>query len=142
MQPSIERGAQNYLMPEHVEKIATTFYGFRDVERYARVVGMEELAENDYNLNMRRDADNAPPPEPHDVRAHLPGGVPKAETLAKRELFETVDLSPNGVFDAGDGEYAHLRSDLGGRLEIMERIEADAGVQEKLGKLRSRFGVW
>ena len=26
--------------------------------------------------NIRRYADNAPPPEPHDVRAHLHGGVP------------------------------------------------------------------
>lgn len=30
----------------------------------------------DYNCNIRRYVDNAPPPEPHDVRAHLHGGVP------------------------------------------------------------------
>ena len=29
----------------------------------------KELQENDDNLNIRRYADNAPPPEPHDVRA-------------------------------------------------------------------------
>ena len=34
-------------------------------------------AANDDNLNIRRYADNAPPPEPHDVRAHLHGGVPR-----------------------------------------------------------------
>ena len=45
------------------------------------------LRENDYNLNIRRYADNAPPPEPHDVRAHLLGGVPKAEVQAKAALF-------------------------------------------------------
>ena len=32
-----------------------------------------------YNCNIRRYVDNAPPPEPHDVRAHLHGGVPVAE---------------------------------------------------------------
>jgi len=67
--------AQNYLRPDHVEKIVSTFEAFRDVERYARVVTLGELAENDYNLNIRRYADNAPPPELHDVRAHLLGGV-------------------------------------------------------------------
>jgi type I restriction enzyme M protein len=45
------------------------------------------LKANDYNLNIRRYADNAPPPEPHDVRAHLVGGVPKAEVAAKAALF-------------------------------------------------------
>jgi len=58
-----------------------------------RVVAIEELATNDYNLNTRRYADNAPPPEPHDVRAHLVGGMPKAEIVAQRELFDAVGLS-------------------------------------------------
>ena len=53
-----------------------------------------ELAENDWNLNIRRYADNAPPPEPHDVRAHLLGGVPKAEVEAKAELFEAHGFDP------------------------------------------------
>jgi type I restriction enzyme M protein len=57
------------------------------------VVAIEELATNDYNLNIRRYADNAPPPEPHDVRAHLVGGMPKAEIVAQRELFDAVGLS-------------------------------------------------
>src|SRR5262249_40886274 len=82
-----ERGPQNILRPEDIEKIVTTFEEFRSVEGYATVVTRKELAENDYNLNIRRYADNAPPPEPHDVRAHLSGGIPKAEVAAKSELL-------------------------------------------------------
>jgi type I restriction enzyme M protein len=41
-----------------------------------------EIAAEDYNCNIRRYVDNAPPPEPHDVRAHLHGGVPVAEVEA------------------------------------------------------------
>jgi type I restriction enzyme M protein len=137
-----EGRAQNYLMPEHIEKIATTFRDFRDVDRYARVVEIEELAENDYNLNIRRYADNAPPPEPHDVRAHLLGGVPKPEIVAQRELFEAVGLSPNAVFEPGDGKYAHFRADLKERSEIKERVEADPGVKDKLTELRNAFRAW
>jgi hypothetical protein len=40
---------------------------------------VEEIAAEDYNCNIRRYVDNAPPPEPHDVRAHLHGGVPVTE---------------------------------------------------------------
>jgi type I restriction enzyme M protein len=73
--------AQNYLRPEHVEKIVSTFDRFEDVPSYARRVSLAEIGSpaNDWNLNIRRYVDNSPPPEPHDVRAHLLGGVPVAE---------------------------------------------------------------
>ncbi len=63
--------AQNYLRPEHVEKIVSTFDRYQDVPGYARVVPLAEIASeaNDFNLNIRRYVDNTPPPEPHDVRA-------------------------------------------------------------------------
>lgn len=74
--------AQNYLRPEHVEKIVSTFDRYENVPAYARVVPIEEIADaaNDFNLNIRRYVDNSPPPEPHDVRAHLLGGVPVARS--------------------------------------------------------------
>ena len=80
--------AQNVLLPEHVEKIVTTFRGQDDVPGFARWVEREELRENDYNLNIRRYVDNTPPPEPQDVRAHLTGGMPRAEIEAKQELLD------------------------------------------------------
>jgi len=61
--------AQNYLRPEHVEKIVSTYDRFEDVAGYARRVPLEEIGSpaNDWNLNIRRYVDNSPPPEPHDV---------------------------------------------------------------------------
>jgi type I restriction enzyme M protein len=74
-----EGRAQNHLLPEHIEKIVHTFETFAEVPGFSAVISNTRLRENDYILNIRRYADNAPPPEPHDVRAHLLGGVPKAE---------------------------------------------------------------
>ncbi|MCU0533941.1 MAG: type I restriction-modification system subunit M [Hydrococcus sp. Prado102] len=86
--------AQNYLRPEHIEKIVSAFEAFHPIPGYAAVVSKEMLAENDYNCNIRRYADNAPPPEPQDVRAHLLGGIPKAEVEAKRELLAAHGFDP------------------------------------------------
>jgi type I restriction enzyme M protein len=47
--------AQNYLRPEHVEKIVSTFRAFADVPGYARVVDREELRANDDNLERVAD---------------------------------------------------------------------------------------
>jgi len=89
--------AQNYLRSEHVEKIVSTFNRFEEVLGYARYVSLEEIANpaNDWNLNIRRYVDNSPPPEPHDVRAHLLGGVPVAEEQAKNHsLTRSVSIPP------------------------------------------------
>ncbi len=46
--------AQNELLPEHVERIHGWYRAFADVEGRARVVPLEEIAANDYNLNIPR----------------------------------------------------------------------------------------
>ena len=74
-----EGKAQNFLRPEDIDKIVHVYREGRDLPAYARYVPKEEIAAEDYNCNIRRYVDNAPPPEPHDVRAHLYGGVPLVE---------------------------------------------------------------
>ena len=78
-----EGKAQNFLRPEDISKIVHVYrslaQGGADVPAYARRVPVEDIAAEDFNCNIRRYVDNAPPPEPHDVRAHLHGGVPLAE---------------------------------------------------------------
>jgi type I restriction enzyme M protein len=46
---------QNYLKPEHIEKIIDTYRRRpKEIERYARRVAMAEIEANDYNLNISR----------------------------------------------------------------------------------------
>lgn len=44
--------AQNYLEKEHVAQIFEWYQAFEDVENYVKVAALEEIAENDYNLNI------------------------------------------------------------------------------------------
>ena len=45
---------QNQLLPEHVDKIIDTYQYRKEEARYARRVGLAEIAANDYNLNISR----------------------------------------------------------------------------------------
>ncbi|MBD2413286.1 hypothetical protein FACHB389_03990 [Nostoc calcicola FACHB-389] len=45
---------QNYLREEDVTHIITTYQAFQDEEGYAKVVALEELAANEYILNINR----------------------------------------------------------------------------------------
>ncbi len=45
---------QNVLLPEHIDKIVETYRTRAEEERYSRLVSLEEIKENDYNLNITR----------------------------------------------------------------------------------------
>lgn len=90
--------AQNFLRPEHIEKMVYAYEQFKPIPGYAAVVTKQKLADEEYNCNIRRYADNAPPPEPQDVRSHLLGGIPKAEVEAKRELLLAHGFDPTRIF--------------------------------------------
>jgi type I restriction enzyme M protein len=45
---------QNRLLPEHIDKIVSTYQFRKDEERYSRRVSMEEIEANDFNLNISR----------------------------------------------------------------------------------------
>ncbi|HEY0015555.1 MAG TPA: class I SAM-dependent DNA methyltransferase [Longimicrobium sp.] len=134
--------AQNYLRPEHVEKIVSTYRAFRDVPGYAAVVPIAEIEAHDWNLNIRRYADNAPSPEPHDVRAHLVGGVPRAEVEAKRDLLDAQGLNPAALFVDRDERYFDFHPELTSREEVRRAAENDAGVRAQEARLRAAFDGW
>ncbi len=46
--------AQNELLPEHVKKIHYWYDNYEDVEGVCRVVTLDEIRENDFNLNIPR----------------------------------------------------------------------------------------
>ena len=86
---------QNKLRLEDIERVVSTFKAYADVKRYARVVGLAEIEENDFNLNIRRYADTSPPPEIFDVRGVLHGGVPVREVedeYITEEILQDFDV--------------------------------------------------
>ncbi len=66
-----EGSAQNYLRAEDVTKIAKAFHAFKDAPKYARVVGLEEIAKNDFNLNISRYVETADAAEKVDVASAI-----------------------------------------------------------------------
>ncbi|MFK5734853.1 type I restriction-modification system subunit M [Pseudomonas urmiensis] len=137
-----EGRAQNYLLPEHIEKIVTTFDEFRAINGFSAIVDNTTLKANDYNLNIRRYADNAPPPEPHDVRAHLIGGIPKAEVSDRAGLFSAHGLNPMDLLVERDAKYFDLAPALDKRQALKPSIESNAGLVAKEADIRAAFEQW
>ncbi|WP_367044376.1 class I SAM-dependent DNA methyltransferase [Streptomyces sp. Je 1-332] len=138
--------AQNVLLPEHIEKIVSTFHAFEDdevfedVDGFAKVVDREELERNDFNFNIRRYVDNTPPPEPQDVRAHLVGGVPLAEIEAKKPLLDAYGIGVRDLFAARADDPAYVDFLAEGERPDAARIGELAAGRE--AELWAAFEEW
>ena len=60
---------QNQLLPEHIDKIISTYQHRKEEPRYARRVGMDEIEKNDFNLNISRYVSTAQAEEEIDLAA-------------------------------------------------------------------------
>jgi type I restriction enzyme M protein len=137
-----EGRAQNYLRAEHAEKVVQAFQNFEAVPGYSSIVTTAQIAAEDFNLNIRRYADNSPPPEPQDVRAHLVGGVPKAEVDALKPLFEAHGLDEARLFVERDARYFDFAPDVSGNGDLRKAVELDPGIKAREQAMLDAYGAW
>lgn len=70
-------GRQNVLLEKDIAKIVDTYIERRAEDGYSHLANREEILENDYNLNIPRYVMSMEQEIPHDVDAHIYGGIPK-----------------------------------------------------------------
>ena len=124
-----EGKAQNHLRPEDIDKIINAYRQGKEIPGYARPVPVNELRGEEYNCNIRRYVDNAPPPEPHDVRAHLHGGVPKAEIASLDGYWQNYQGLREDLFVSRDADYMDFAPALTDKRTIAAFINSHAGVE-------------
>ncbi|GAA3923842.1 N-6 DNA methylase [Luteimonas lutimaris] len=144
-----EGKAQNFLRPEDISRIVHAYRTLAggdvdEIPAYGRRVPRAEIAAEDYNCNIRRYVDNAPPPEPHDVRAHLHGGVPVAEVDALGHYWRNYPALRERCFQLreGDESYVDFSPELAERRAIAEVVGSDASLAAAHGEFMSRLDDW
>jgi type I restriction enzyme M protein len=84
-----EGSAQNYLRGEDVKKIAAAFHVFKDADKYARVVPVDEIEKNDWSLNISRYVETADAVEKVDVAQ----AIAKLRELEKKRSDSEVKMN-------------------------------------------------
>lgn len=166
-----EGKAQNHLRAEDIDKIVHAYRAGTNIDAYARRVPVSEIKAEDYNCNIRRYVDNAPPPEPHDVRAHLHGGVPVSEVDALAHYWQnypglrescftprpftagpepsTVRPEPRSVRpEPVEGQaqtqvpYADFSEALQDKRAIAAHVAQHPGLQQRQAQFMQQLGAW
>ena len=137
-----EGKAQNHLRPEDIDKIVHAYRQGKDIPAYARRVPKAEIAAEEYNCNIRRYVDNAPPPEPHDVRAHLHGGVPIAEVDSLGRFWDNYPGLREDCFIHRDEAYHDFREAMSDRRAIADFVATHPGVIERHRTFMTQLELW
>lgn len=110
------------------------------IEGGTKIDGIIDCDGNDCNLNIRRYVDNTPPAEPHDVKAHLFGGVPSAEISALNGLVIKYGIAESDLFtDREDGYSDFVHSD---KAAIKEAVQTNTGVTVANGRVTDAANGW
>jgi type I restriction enzyme M protein len=138
-----EGKAQNHLRPEDIEKVDTVYTERIEEPKYSKIVDIATIRDDhEYNLNIRRYVDNTPAPEPHDVRAHLVGGIPNSEVLAQMPVYSIYGLEAAAFFKRQDNDYFCFRKRISSKADIRTTIEAHEGVVTILQSFRHATDEW
>lgn len=80
---------QNVLTQENIDKIITTYRERKTEDKYSYVATLDEIAENDYNLNIPRYVDTFEEEEPVDIDAVM--AEIKSLEIQRAELDKEID---------------------------------------------------
>jgi type I restriction enzyme M protein len=101
-------GPKNRLRAQDIHKIVDAFTKQTDLPRYSRMVGLDEIAKNDFNLNLPRYIDSQTPEDLQDIEGHLKGGIPEADVEALQRYWDVGPGLRKALFKKARAGYVDL----------------------------------
>jgi len=140
---------QNKLRPEDLEKIAYTYRHKKETPKYSKLVAKSKaidennnLENEDFNFNIRRFVDNAPPPEPQDVHAHLQGGIPESEVKALTDYFKCYAGLDAKLFEPLKPHYLKYTEALAHKENIKKLFDESEEIKTAFAQYTQAIAEW
>jgi len=134
-----EEKARNKLRASDIEKISYVYHTKDESnQKYSKLISLDDIRKNDYNLNIRRYVDNSKPTEIEDVKGHLKGGVPLREVEVYTAQYQKFDFDYKTLLDVKDEEYLVFKNDS----DIKDKITQDENVSTILTTYQNHLNFW
>lgn len=131
-------GAKNRLRERDIHKIVTTFHNFDEIPGYSRMVSMEEIKNNDYNLNIPRYIDSTEEEDIQDIYAHLHDGIPRRD-IDKMEAWAVFPQLKEALFDLNSSGYYEMKIQPD---QLQDFIDKSPEVQHFINQAMHLFDQW
>jgi len=132
-------GPKNRLRAQDIHKIVDVYTCRRDVPRYARMVGIDEIERNDFNLNLPRYIDSQQPEDLQDIAGHLQGGIPAADLDALAPYWSVCPQLRQILFSPNRPGYLDLAVE---KSAIKTAIYAHPEFTAFIAGMQTHFAAW
>ena len=105
-------GNKNRLRYQDIRKIVDVFNKQLEIPKYSRMVPLDEIESNDFNLNIPRYIDASEEEDLQDIEAHLKGGIPERDIEKLNSYWQICPTLEAELFvPANRSGYLQLRVD-------------------------------
>ena len=132
-------GPKNRLRAQDIHRIVDVFTRQTDTPRYARMVGLEEIEKNDFNLNLPRYIDSQVPEDIQDIDAHLNGGIPERDIDALSRYWDVCPGLRAALFRSARPGYLDLPVD---KTAIKATIHEHPEFSAFIAGMNEHFAAW
>lgn len=136
----IKDGPKNRLREQDIHRIVDVFNRQDEGDpRFARMVGLDEIEKNDFNLNLPRYIDSSVAEDIQDIHGHLQGGIPLADVEALGDYWVVCPQLRDALFKPLREGYVTLAVDKAAiKLTIFQHPQF-AAYLENMGQ---HFDAW
>jgi type I restriction enzyme M protein len=132
-------GPKNRLRAQDIHRIVDVFTRRLDVLRYARMVSVEEIEKNDFNLNLPRYIDSQTPEDMQDIAGHLKGGIPAADIDALERYWAVCPQLRQTLFKPNRSGYLDLAVE---KSVIKSAIYDHSEFTTFIAGMNAHFAAW
>jgi type I restriction enzyme M protein len=104
----LKDGNKNRLRDCDLHQIVDVFNKWLEIPKYSRMVGVEEIEKNDFNLNIPRYIDSQQAEDIQDIEGHLKGGIPSVDVDALQPYWDVCPQLRQTLFKASCPGYLDL----------------------------------
>ncbi len=135
----IKDGPKNRLRAQDIHKIVDAFAKRLEVPKFSRMVSVEEIEGNEFNLNLPRYIDSQTPEDLQNIEGHLRGGIPAADVEALQRYWTVCPALRDALFKANRPDFLDLAADKAAiKTTIYEHPEFSAFV----AGMNAHFAAW
>ena len=104
----LKDGNKNRLRDMDIHQIVDVFNKRLEIAKYSRMVSVEEIEKNEFNLNIPRYIDSQQAEDIQDIEGHLKGDIPSGDVDALQSYWDVCPQLRAALFKANRPGYLDL----------------------------------
>lgn len=132
-------GPKNRLRAQDIHKMVDVFNKRLEVEKYSRMVSVEEIERNEFNLNLPRYIDSQQAEDLQDIAGHLQGGIPEADVEALHPYWDVCPSLKSSLMRPLRPGYYQLSTD---HRQLKSAIYEHPEFAAFIADMKSHFETW